>query len=95
MAICKSCGAEIIFIKTSHNTSIPCDPAIILYRRSTTGSKTVVTRNGEVIKADIVSEAYMHGEGYISHFATCPDASAHRKVKEKPGEQVRMSDVFD
>lgn len=89
MARCKSCGAEIIWIKTPAS-SMPCDPEPQYYRPDKQGGMTIVTPNGKVLKARLVDPVKAIGVGYISHFATCPSAVQHRKKVEPAGEQQRM-----
>ena len=79
MSKCKSCGATIIWIPTESGKNIPCDPKPIPYKEDSSGSLTLVTNDGRVIRArmDITSDAL----GYVSHFATCPDAKSWRRNK--------------
>ena len=76
MSRCRSCGARIIWIPTTAGKSMPCDPKPIPYREDPLGSMTIVTNDGRVVRAkpDASSEAV----GYVSHFATCPDADKWR-----------------
>lgn len=77
---CRSCGARIIFIKSPKGRYIPCNPTVTRYKLEEGGKEKVVLDNGEVVscRTDIHAEE-MDGVGYISHFATCPNAHAHRK----------------
>lgn len=84
MPKCKSCGAEIIWIKMKSGKSMPCNPRGIHYRKQVHGDVgcqgcmlTFVTPDGDVV----VGQAWEESElvGYISHFATCPNADKHRK----------------
>lgn len=80
MKTCKSCGAPIIWIKTAAGKSMPCDAEPLPYRASQNGAAIVVTPNGETLKADIEdTPEKATGIGYISHFATCPNAALHRR----------------
>lgn len=49
MAKCKSCGADIIWIKMQSGKSMPCDAGQITYWKKKNGTKVIVTPNGEVI----------------------------------------------
>lgn len=76
MSRCKSCGAEIVWIKMRTGKSMPCDAMPHYFREEDGGGITFVTPDGLV----------KHGEpdefgerGYISHFATCPNADQHRR----------------
>lgn len=80
MSRCKSCGAEIKWIKMLGTLKpMPCDPA----RRTIVigeGSETLITPTGTIIKGRFASvEEGANGVGYISHFVTCPNASSHRR----------------
>ncbi len=79
---CRSCGARIVFIKSTKGRFIPCNPTVIRYKREEGGKEKVVLDTGEVVscRTDISADE-MDGVGYISHFATCPNAKAHRKGK--------------
>ena len=77
MSKCKSCGADIIWIPTVSGKSMPCDAKPIPYKEDANGTMMLVTSDGRVVKAklDATSEVF----GYVSHFATCPNANEHRK----------------
>ena len=69
MAKCKSCEAEILWITTQNNKQHPVDAKPV--------KMWVPDRCGPT--------KMMMIEVYQSHFATCPDADAHRKTKENEG----------
>ena len=77
MAKCKSCGADIIWIKTKNGRSTPCDAKPIPFRESFSGGMKLVTKAGDVVPGnyDGTSDDF----AYISHFATCPNADQHRR----------------
>lgn len=68
---CKSCGASIAFVKTKAGRAMPVD-----LERTREAGQVVVTDDGDVVKTtgDV--------EGRRSHFATCPGAEAHRRVRK-------------
>lgn len=75
MATCKGCGKKILWI-----CKMPCDPEQIIYRQDPKGDLRVVTPNGEVLRAVLSDNpATATGIGYISHFATCPQADRFRR----------------
>ena len=76
MSKCKSCGAKIIWLPTIGGKSMPCDPEPIPYREDSLGSMMIVTNDGRVVRAKI--DASSETVGYVSHFATCPDAEEWR-----------------
>lgn len=80
MAKCKSCGAEIIWIKMRSGKSAPCNPEPIHYRKfvhNIENMLVLVTPEGDVIPGEACEDSDLFG--YISHFATCPNANRHRK----------------
>ncbi len=79
---CRSCGAKILFIKSEKGRFIPCNPTVTRYKMENGGKEKVVLDTGKVVscRTDISAEE-MDGVGYISHFATCPNAKVHRKGK--------------
>lgn len=77
---CKSCGAEIVFIGTGEGKSIPCNAEALPYWQTKGGGQKIVTPNGEVLSAELEGlPGTATGLGYITHFATCPDAEKYRK----------------
>jgi len=74
---CKTCGKEIIWIKTTAGKNMPCDAGGILCRPDKQGDLTLVTRDGKTIRA--VKDETSELVGYTSHFATCPAANGWRK----------------
>lgn len=84
MATCKSCLADIIWIKTPNGKSIPCNSTPIYYiRRPRSGTKKIITPNGEVIMCEYTTDpCKATGTGYVPHWATCPYADLHRKTKK-------------
>ena len=80
MARCKKCGKEIIWIKTPSGRSMPCDPEEVVYWKDSKGKGRVVTPNGEVVACRLDGDPQeATGMGYVSHFATCPNAEEFRK----------------
>lgn len=77
MSKCKSCGAEIIWIPTIGGKSMPCDKKPIPYREDPSGSMQIVTKDGRVVRAKLDASSDVFG--YVSHFATCPDAEKWRQ----------------
>ena len=79
MSRCKSCGAEILWIKTFSGKKMPVDAEKIHFYAGD-GDELFVTAGGAVVRGSRAEEGAEHThEGYISHFATCPDADKHRK----------------
>ena len=76
---CKACGADMIFIRTKIGRKpMPCDVDQVYYGP---GNKDkVITPKGEVISCRILPDAVgAIGRGYVSHFATCPNADNFRR----------------
>lgn len=77
---CRGCGRPIVWIKTLGGKSMPCDPEPVTYWKDPNGTHKVVTPNGEVVTADIDGfPKTATGMGYVSHFATCPNAAEFRR----------------
>ena len=80
MSKCRSCGAEIIWIRMTSGKSMPCNAEQVMYWEKRGGKEKIVTLNGEVISCEFAGELNRAtGLGYISHFSTCPNANQHRK----------------
>lgn len=82
MAKCRSCGAEIIWIKMASGRMMPCDAAPISYDRAPIQDKeklVLVTPDGRITRG--VFNPGSGNIGYTSHFATCPNADAHRNTE--------------
>ena len=84
MPNCKSCGAHIIFIKTTRNNTMPCDVESEPYKASEAGLDKIVLPTGEVIKGTFIKYGTGNpdGYGYRSHFATCKYADEFRKRRK-------------
>jgi len=79
MSKCKSCGAEIRWIKTFSGKSMPVDAEPVNFYADG-GKELFVTSNGAVVHGTRTDGTQDHTHiGYISHFATCPNADTHRK----------------
>jgi len=87
MAKCKSCGAEIRWIKTPAGNVMPCNTEPVEYWDGYGGTTKVVTETGGVVPASLEQPSLFDLDvppktGYIPHWATCPNANRHRP----PGE---------
>jgi len=79
MAVCRSCGAEIKFIKMKSGKWNPVNPGARTIIKDG-GKEVLVTESGELISGTFASlEEGANGSGYVSHFATCPYAGSHRR----------------
>lgn len=59
---------------------VPCNAKEVVYWENKDGKANIVRPNGEVVRADLEGEEGEEtGIGYISHFATCPNANSHRR----------------
>jgi hypothetical protein len=73
MAECRSCGAEIVWARTPSGKLMPLDPERVL-------GGTIELDPDE--DASLVTRFVGKRDGqphYVSHFATCPQASQHRR----------------
>lgn len=69
MSQCKSCQAQIVFVKTPKGRHMPCDVELADWPGG-----TVVDTMGNVLTDG--------GRGYRPHWATCPDAKKHRRSNQ-------------
>ena len=79
MAKCRSCGAEIIWIKTPDGKLMPCDAAPVYYCAKS-GSKRIVTWNGQVRACEYTDDVNKAtGVGYVPHWSTCDHGEHFRR----------------
>lgn len=77
---CKSCGKRIRFIRMKSGKAMPVNDLMVNYRLEHKGKDKIVTPEGDVVSCvSGVSADEADGYGYISHFATCPNAQKHRQ----------------
>ena len=71
----------MIWIQMKSGKNMPVNPNIVSFIGG--GSDRIVLPEGEVVSGKIIHGEYKDPEevgfGYISHFATCPNADAHRR----------------
>lgn len=80
MSKCNSCGAPLIWIKTSRGKNMPCNAEPVVYWQKTNAPGRIVTKNGMILSCEFTGElGKATGIGYVSHWATCPDAGRFRK----------------
>lgn len=81
---CRTCGAKIVWIKTLAGKPMPCDAEGVLVVEESEAREKYVLADGRVASArKAVPEDRNDSTrtiGYVSHFATCPQAAQHRKV---------------
>lgn len=75
MPKCSSCGAEIIWCVTVEGKRMPVDRA-----PSTRGNMQLLEQGDGPPLARVAIEPFPYL--YLSHFATCPNASQHRKPRQ-------------
>ena len=74
---CASCNQQIRWIRMKTGKFMPVNPQKIPYIEGRNGDYTLVTPEGNIVTGTRVDESEKYG--YISHFATCPNAGYHRK----------------
>lgn len=84
MSKCKSCGAEIVWIRTAGGKNMPLNAEKHYFHRWTDGDlhprETFFTESGAAFAGyGTVKEDPEAMEGRVSHFATCPFADQHRR----------------
>lgn len=77
---CRSCGQQVIWIKTVAGKNMPCNPQLVTYRQGN-GKEKIVTPNGEVLSGELVGAGCNRRRLHI----------AFRYLSEchKPQEEVR------
>jgi len=70
---CRSCQADILWGVTANNKAMPIEEA--------DDGNIVVEDDGSLRVLDKGQQELFVGQRYISHFATCPHASQHRRPK--------------
>lgn len=90
MSLCKTCGSPILWTRTPTGKKMPLDPDltmegdIILVEAPDTGDVVAVHRSkaAEYIGTDPDAAAEVAlTPGRTSHFATYPQAAAHRRAR--------------
>lgn len=87
-AKCRACGAEIMFIKTIAGKTMPVDAKSLYFVPDASGTPYVLI-DGTVGRGLAASQDEPGAKiGYISHFATCPEADKFRKPRKSDRKQV-------
>lgn len=78
MSACRSCGAEIFWAETAGGKRMPVDADPV-----PDGNVIVEDRPGDGLRATVLEPGALMLDDpglprYVSHFATCPNASQHR-----------------
>ncbi len=88
-ANCRACGAEIMFIKTTAGKTTPVDAKAVFYIPDPKGKNLYVLPDGTTERGWTVP---VQGDaakiGYVSHFATCPEADKFRKPRKSTRKRV-------
>lgn len=79
MNTCKSCGAPIMWAETAKGHRIPIDPEPVLGGNILLSHRDVEPSLPPL--ATVFAHAFENSDEptYKSHFATCPNASSHRR----------------
>ena len=81
MSKCRSCGAEIIWIKTRAGKNMPCNATLVPYKQTETGKEYVVAEDGSMIRCTLLFDGLPTGMARVPHWATCPTVEQHRRKK--------------
>ena len=77
---CRSCGAPVLWVPSATSRA-----TVILDAEPVEGGNVILLDGkARVIPTDLFEESLtgpLPAERYLSHFATCPQASKHRKRK--------------
>lgn len=79
MAVCSSCGASIIWLRTPAGKWMPANEGLVPYRQSDEGNNFVVDDRGNMIRCILKFEGFPTGMARIPHWATCPNAARHKR----------------
>ena len=80
---CRWCGADIAFIKTIAGKSVPVDAECVSFSPNEKGPCLFVMPDGTTKRGFKTNEEKGDSEfGYVSHFATCPEAGKFRKARK-------------
>lgn len=77
MIVCRECGAEIFFIRTSSGAKMPVNKDQVGYTLG--GKERIVTPNGEILAVTITDHPES-GVGYVPHWSTCCGANRCRNT---------------
>ena len=80
---CKSCGAPIMWLKTDKGKWMPVDIKTEQFYPDPVGAKTYIMNDGHTMRGTPAPKDKevlpCVASGNVSHFATCPNASQHRR----------------
>ena len=79
MSVCAYCGDTVQWVVTAKGKNMPVNPGLVDYKAQRGGKLKIVTPRGDVVSAEAAADGQGDGQGYISHFATCPMAGIARK----------------
>lgn len=76
---CRGCGRDIVWITTKKGKHVPCDPALLPVYEG--GKEILFTEDGGTVKGTTNQKegGSLLGYGYVSHWATCPEADGFRR----------------
>jgi hypothetical protein len=82
MSKCRSCGADISWIRTTTGKAMPVEGEYIMIKADKEGDCIIITDYGHVLKGYKMGDAYEADDaafGRVSHFSTCPQAKEWRR----------------
>lgn len=77
MTDCRSCGALVLWAKTSSGKAMPVDADPVGAR----GNLVLDTEAGELVVR--VVRVGSHDPSWVSHFSSCPNAGTHRQRRTR------------
>ena len=85
---CRSCGAPIMWIRTTRGKPMPVDMEEERFYPDPQGEKLYIMEDGHPMKGTPAPEGEEDlpcvAHGFTSHFATCPDAEKFRRRDAAP-----------
>lgn len=81
MSACRSCGAPLLWCRTTAGKAMPIDPTPYLAKECDPRATVVLYEPHSADPAFVVQAGKIGRDQvvYVSHFASCPNAAAHRR----------------
>ncbi len=81
MAVCKGCGAKIMWVQMRNGKMMPVNPAPLYYEDRRDTATVIVTEDGRISSGHTEAVAVIGSKirGWESHFSTCPMAYRYKR----------------
>lgn len=71
MAVCKSCGRSLDFVRTARGRMMPCEVGGFMYRPDPDGKVILDDETGRLTRGYPATDGKR--AGHMPHFGNCPD----------------------